>query len=250
MPKNILQTLTERKQQGIKSFALLIDPDKFDDEIGQKFLQMPIFAQVDFIFVGGSLITGNTFNQTVQWLKTNTEKPIIIFPGSNMHIDPSADAILSLSLISGRNPDFLIGQQIVAAPILKRSNLEVLPTGYMLVESGRQTTVSYISNTTPIPADKPEVAACTAMAGEMLGLKLIYADAGSGAEQPINAKMISMIRKSVDAPLIIGGGINNPEKASQALKAGADVIVVGNAIEKDASLLRGIVEKVSEMNQR
>lgn len=250
MPKNILQTLTERKQQGIKSFALLIDPDKFDDEIGQKFLQMPIFAQVDFIFVGGSLITGNTFNQTVQWLKTNTEKPIIIFPGSNMHIDPSADAILFLSLISGRNPDFLIGQQIVAAPILKRSNLEVLPTGYMLVESGRQTTVSYISNTTPIPADKPEVAACTAMAGEMLGLKLIYADAGSGAEQPINAKMISMIRKSVDAPLIIGGGINNPEKASQALKAGADVIVVGNAIEKDASLLRGIVEKVSEMNQR
>lgn len=249
MPKKILQTLNERKQQGIKSFALLIDPDKFDDEIGKKFLRMPIFAQVDFIFVGGSLITGNTFNQTVKWLKTNTEKPIIIFPGSNMHIDPSADAILFLSLISGRNPDFLIGQQIVAAPILKRSNLEVLPTGYMLIESGRQTTVSYISNTTPIPADKPEVAACTAMAGEMLGLKIIYADAGSGAEHPINAKMISMIRKSVDAPLIIGGGINNPEKASQALKAGADVIVVGNAIEKDASLLQGIVEKVNEMNQ-
>ncbi|OJJ23022.1 geranylgeranylglyceryl/heptaprenylglyceryl phosphate synthase [marine bacterium AO1-C] len=249
MPKNVLQTLIKRKQEGIKSFALLIDPDKFDDEIGKRFLEMPNFAQVDFIFVGGSLITGSTFNQTVQWLKTNTDKPIIIFPGSNMHIDTSADAILFLSLISGRNPDFLIGQQIVAAPILKRSNLEILPTGYMLVESGRQTTVSYISNTTPIPADKPEVAACTAMAGEMLGLKLIYADAGSGAENPISSKMISMIRKSVDAPIIIGGGINTPKKASQALKAGADVIVVGNALEKDASLLPGILQKVEEMNR-
>ena len=249
MPKNVLQTLIKRKQEGIKSFALLIDPDKFDDEIGAQFLQIPNFAQVDFIFVGGSLITGNTFHQTVQWLKTNTDKPIIIFPGSNMHIDNSADAILFLSLISGRNPDFLIGQQIVVAPILKHSNLEILPTGYMLIESGRQTTVSYISNTTPIPADKPEVAACTAMAGEMLGLQLIYADAGSGAQKPISSKMISMIRKAVDAPIIIGGGIDTPKKASQALKAGADVIVVGNALEKDASLLPGILQKVAEMNQ-
>ncbi len=249
MPKNVLQTLIKRKQEGIKSFALLIDPDKFDEAIGAQFLQMPNFAQVDFIFVGGSLITGSNFNQTVQWLKANTTQPIIIFPGSNMHIDTSADAILFLSLISGRNPDFLIGQQIVAAPILKRSNLEVLSTGYMLVESGRQTTVSYISNTTPIPADKPEVAACTAMAGEMLGLRLIYADAGSGAENPINSKMISMIRKSVDTPVIVGGGINTVKKAAQALKAGADVIVVGNALEKDANLLPGILQKVAEMNQ-
>ena len=125
----------------------------------------------------------------------------------------------------------------------------MLPTGYMLVESGRQTTVSYISNTTPIPADKPEVAACTAMAGEMLGLRLIYADAGSGAENPINSKMISMIRKSVDAPVNVGGGINTVKKAAQALKAGADVIVVGNALEKDANLLPGILQKVAEMNQ-
>lgn len=248
MPKKILQTLIQRKQQGIKSFALLIDPDKFDKNIGQTFLQMPAFTQVDFIFVGGSLITGDNFSTTVQWLQKNTDKPIIIFPGSNMHIDMAADAILFLSLISGRNPDFLIGQQIVAAPILKQSNLEILPTGYMLVESGRQTTVSYISNTTPIPHDKPEVAACTAMAGEMLGLQLIYADAGSGAEKPISPKMISMIRKAVDAPVIIGGGINTPAKAQQALKAGADVIVVGNAIEKDAAVLQAIVDKVTMMN--
>lgn len=248
MPKKILQTLIQRKQQGIKSFALLIDPDKFDENIGQTFLQMPGFTQVDFIFVGGSLITGDNFSITVQWLQKNTDKPIIIFPGSNMHIDMAADAILFLSLISGRNPDFLIGQQIVAAPILRQSNLEILPTGYMLVESGRQTTVSYISNTTPIPYDKPEVAACTAMAGEMLGLQLIYADAGSGAEKPISPKMISMIRKVVEAPIIIGGGINTPGKAQQALKAGADVIVVGNAIEKDATVLQAIANKVTEMN--
>ncbi|EAY26834.1 geranylgeranylglyceryl phosphate synthase [Microscilla marina ATCC 23134] len=227
----------------------MIDPDKFDENTGQAFLQMPAFTKVDFIFVGGSLITGDNFGQTVQWLRQHVQKPIIIFPGSNMHIDMAADAILFLSLISGRNPDFLIGQQIVAAPILKRSNLEVLPTGYMLVESGRQTTVSYISNTTPIPHDKPEVAACTALAGEMLGLQLIYADGGSGAEHPISAKMISMIRKSVDAPIIIGGGINTPERAQKALQAGADVIVVGNAIEKDAQILEGIVDKVAEMNE-
>lgn len=248
MSKRILQTLIQRRKQGIKSFALLIDPDKFDENIGQSFLQMPAFAKVDFIFVGGSLITGDNFGQTVQWLQQHAQKPIIIFPGSNMHIDMAADAILFLSLISGRNPDFLIGQQIVAAPILKRSNLEVLPTGYMLIESGRQTTVSYISNTTPIPHDKPEVAACTALAGEMLGLQLIYADGGSGAEHPISSKMISMIRKTVDAPIIIGGGINTPERAQKALKAGADVIVVGNAIEKDAQVLQGIVDKVEEMN--
>ncbi len=148
------------------------------------------------------------------------------------------------SLISGRNPDFLIGQHILAAPILKRSRLEVLPTGYMLVDTGKQTTASFMSGTTPIPYDKPAVAACIAMAGEMLGLQLIYLDGGSGAEKPISPQMIQAVRKSVDTPILVGGGINTAEKALQAIRAGADVIVVGNAIEKDPTLVLEIAQSV------
>ena len=136
-----------------------------------------------------------------------------------------------------------------AAPILKNSRLEILPTGYMLVSSGRTTSVAYISNTTPIPEDKYSLAACTALAGEMLGLRLIYLDAGSGAEREINARMISTVRKSVSVPLIVGGGINTPQKALAALEAGADMIVIGNSLEKNPDLLTEISEKVYEWNQ-
>ena len=176
--------------------------------------------------------------------------PVVLFPGSNLHIDMAADAILFLSLISGRNPDFLIGQHVLAAPILKRSRLEILPTGYLLIDSGRQTTVSYISNTTPIPHDKPDVAACTAMAGEMLGLKLVYLDAGSGAQQPVTARMVATVRRTVDAPLVVGGGITTPAQAEELLRAGADLVVVGNAIETHQQLLADISDRVGAMNQR
>ncbi|TAG57186.1 MAG: geranylgeranylglyceryl/heptaprenylglyceryl phosphate synthase, partial [Runella slithyformis] len=171
-------------------------------------------------------------------------------PGSSLHIEPTADAILLLSLISGRNPELLIGQHVIAAPILKRSGLEVLPTGYMLVESGRSTTVSYISNTTPIPHDKPSVAACTAMAGEMLGLQLMYLDAGSGAQKPVSAAMIAAVRQAVDTPIVVGGGINSIDKAYAALEAGADVIVVGNGIEENPDLLPEIAQAVRAFNER
>jgi putative glycerol-1-phosphate prenyltransferase len=150
-----------------------------------------------------------------------------------------------LSLISGRNPEFLIGQHVISAPVLRKSGLEILPTGYMLIDSGRQTTVSYISNTTPIPHDKPGIAACTAMAGEMLGLKLTYLDAGSGAMNPVSPEMIAAVRQSVDTPIIIGGGINSIKKAKNALSAGADVIVVGNGIEENIDLLREIAITVN-----
>jgi putative glycerol-1-phosphate prenyltransferase len=161
----------------------------------------------------------------------------------------SADAILFLSLISGRNPDFLIGQHVISAPILKKSSLEILPTGYILVDSGKQTTVSYMSNTTPIPHDKPEIAACTAMAGEMLGLKLMYLDAGSGAQRAISPKMISIVRKSVDVPLIVGGGIRSANEAYEAMLAGADTIVIGNGIEKNPALLAEVSEKIDDFNK-
>ncbi|MFM7431665.1 MAG: geranylgeranylglyceryl/heptaprenylglyceryl phosphate synthase, partial [Flammeovirgaceae bacterium] len=173
----------------------------------------------------------------------------VIFPGSSLQIDPAADALLFLSLISGRNPDLLIGQHVIAAPILKNNKLEVMPTGYILINSGKITSVAYISNTTPIPEDKYSLAACTALAGEMLGLRLIYLDAGSGAENEISPKMISTVRKAVNVPLIVGGGINTSRKAIAALEAGADLIVIGNALEKDPNLLTEISDKVYDWNQ-
>ncbi len=244
-----MQEFYERKKNGTKSFVMLIDPDKFEESQAEKLAQKASFEKIDFLFVGGSLINGASMGDTIQTLKKYTSLPIIIFPGSNMHIDHQADAILFLSLISGRNPEFLIGQHIVAAPFLKRSSLEVLSTGYMLIEGGKATTVSYISHTSPIPYDKPEVAACTAMAGEMLGMKLIYADAGSGAEKSISPKMIQSIRKATDTPIIIGGGIRSGAAAETIWKAGADLVVIGNAIEENPALIDEIYETKQRLNQ-
>ncbi len=250
MKTEILKTLNERRRSGLKSFALLIDPDKIQDS-GRllKLVNIAVENKVDFIFVGGSLLTGDNMHQVIALVKNNSQLPVVLFPGSTMHIDVSADAVLFLSLISGRNPELLIGQQVIAAPILKRSNLEILATGYMLVDSDNQTTVSYMSNTIPIPANKPSVAVCTAMAGEMLGLKLIYMDAGSGAKFPIHPKMIASVRRAIDIPLIVGGGINSVEKALSSLKAGADMLVLGNGIEENPNLLIEVSEAINHLNQ-
>jgi putative glycerol-1-phosphate prenyltransferase len=159
-----------------------------------------------------------------------------------MQINPGADAILLLSLISGRNPDLLIGKHVIAAPYLKRSGLEILPTGYMLIESGNSTTALYMSNSLPIPWNKDEIAVSTAIAGEMLGLKLIYMDGGSGADKPVSASMVRKVKQNISIPLVIGGGIRTPEAAAERFRAGADIIVVGNAIETDNSLLLKIAE--------
>jgi phosphoglycerol geranylgeranyltransferase len=250
MQNKILQHIQARKAQGLKSFTLLIDPDKFDEESCQALVSLEAFEKVDFVFVGGSLIQGLNIGQTIQLVKKHCQKPVIIFPGSNMHIDAQADGILLLSLISGRNPEFLIGQHVVAAPILRKSKVEILPTGYMLIEGGKPTTASYMSNTTPLPYDKPEVAACTAMAGEMLGLQLIYADTGSGAEKAISNKMVNMLSQSVHCPIIIGGGIRTANKAVEILEAGADIIVIGNAIESEPQLLVEVAQKVKNLNER
>lgn len=246
----ILETLEQRSRQGKKSIAVLVDPDKVDDAAAlTPLINLASENCVDFFFVGGSLITSNNLSDVISHIKESVNIPVIIFPGSSIQIDPTADGILFLSLISGRNPDLLIGQHVVAAPILKNTNLEIIPTGYLLISSGRTTSVAYISNTTPIPDDKYSLAACTALAGQMLGLKIIYLDAGSGAEREINARMISAVKKSVNLPLIVGGGINTAQKALAALEAGADMIVIGNALEKDPNLLIGISEKVYDWNQ-
>lgn len=248
---SILEIIQQRHGLGKKSIAVLVDPDKVDDTSKLRHLiHLANENCIDFFFVGGSLITTSNLSDVIQAIKEEVSIPVILFPGSSLQIDPGADAILFLSLISGRNPDLLIGQHVQAAPILKNNRMEVLPTGYVLISSGRISSVAYISNTTPIPDDKYSLAACTALAGEMLGLRLMYLDAGSGAEREISPKMVAAVRKTITIPLIVGGGINTAKKALSALEAGADMIVIGNALEKDPDLLTEISDQVYDWNQR
>ena len=241
---NIYNKIVANQDANKKSFALLIDPDKQNKKQLLSIIAKAKKANTDYFFVGGSLLTNDSLDLCLRTIKENSTIPTILFPGNAMQVNNKADGILFLSLISGRNADMLIGKQVITAPILKQSALEILPTGYILINSGKPTTVSYMSNTTPIPADKETVAACTAMAGEMLGLQLIFMDGGSGAKNPISEKMIKTVRESVNVPLIIGGGISSGEKAIANCKAGADIIVVGNAIEKNENLIREIADAI------
>jgi len=244
MKDRLYQLFKERKKTHRKSFAVLIDPDKVDAAKTEELVQLGTDAKVDYFFVGGSLVISSYIDECVHQIKASCDIPVILFPGSPSQVCKYADALLYLSLISGRNPELLIGQHVISAPFVKQSGLEIMPTGYMVIDGGAPTTVSYISNASPIPADKNEIAICTAMAGEMLGMKLIYMDAGSGARRPITEQMIESVACCIEAPLIIGGGITDPEKAYRNCKAGADVIVVGNAIEKDASLIKEIADAI------
>ncbi len=240
MKNNIYHSLTNSKQKQKKSFAVLIDPDKVNDNSLKDTIALSVEASVDYFFVGGSLVISSYLDECIELIKSTCDIPVLIFPGSPSQVSKYADALLYLSLISGRNPELLIGQHVVSAPVVKQSGLEIISTGYMVVDGGAPTTVSYISNASPLPSDKNEIAMCTAMAGEMLGMKLIYMDAGSGARKAISENMIEKVSSCISVPLIVGGGITEPEKAYKNCKAGADVIVVGNAIEKDPKLIREI----------
>ncbi len=244
MKQELYNQFIERKNQGKKSFTVLIDPDKVDAAAIEQLVNLSTEAKVDYFFVGGSLVISNHLDECIKQIKAACDIPVILFPGSPSQVSRYADALLYLSLISGRNPELLIGQHVVSAPFVKKSGLEIMPTGYMVVDGGAPTTVSYISNASPIPSDKNEIAMCTAMAGEMLGMKLIYMDAGSGAKRPITETMIEKVASHIECPLIVGGGIIEPEKAYRNCKAGADVIVVGNAIEKDISLIKEMAAAV------
>ena len=250
MLNNIYQSLIDRKSHSKKSFAVLIDPDKVNDNSVEELIQLSQDAEVDYFLVGGSLVISSYLDECVQLIKRSCKIPVILFPGSPSQISKYADALLYLSLISGRNPELLIGQHVVSAPFVKKSGLEIMPTGYMVIDGGAPTTVSYISNASPLPSDKNEIAMCTSMAGEMLGMKLIYMDAGSGAKKAISESMIQKVSSCIDVPLIIGGGITSAEKAYLNCKAGADVIVVGNAIEKDASLIKEIAAAIHSVAVR
>ncbi len=244
MTHKIYQSFQAAKEHGEKKIVVLIDPDKFSLGNIKKTLELSIQAKVDYFFIGGSLVVNNMLDYCLQTIKESCDIPMILFPGNSFQLSYKADGILFLSLISGRNAELLIGKHVITAPYLKVSPLEILPTGYMLIDGGVPTTVSYMSNTQPIPANKDDVALCTAMAGEMLGLKMMYMDAGSGAKNPISSSMIDAVSSTIKIPLIVGGGIRTPEKAMENAKAGADVIVVGNAIEKNPNLINEMAEAV------
>ncbi len=244
MTNSLYTSLLNDHQKHQKKFAVLLDPDKIAPGHLEILTRKAIDASVDYFFVGGSLLVKDSMDDCLAPIKANCDIPVILFPGNAYQVNAKADGIFFLSLISGRNPELLIGQHVIAAPLLKESDIEVIPTGYMLINGGAPTAASYMSSTTPIPHDKNDIAVCTAMAGEMLGLKLIYMDAGSGARNPISESMIAAIREKIDLPIVVGGGICDAEKAYLNCKAGADVIVVGNAIEKEPDLITEIAEAI------
>jgi len=241
--------VTERFNRNQKQLAVLVDPDKLNNDQLELLTSTSQKAGVDFFFVGGSLLTSGSLDTCVKILKANSNIPVVLFPGNTYQVSNHADAILFLSLISGRNPDMLIGMHVISAPYIKMSGLEVVPTGYMLIDSGKPTAVTYMSNSFPIPSDKKDIAACTAMAGEMLGMKLIFMDAGSGAQRTVSEDMIGFVKQSVNVPVIIGGGIKTEEKLESVLFAGADIAVIGNKFETEPDMISSFAEKVKEINE-
>jgi phosphoglycerol geranylgeranyltransferase len=241
---NIYNEWLTKKVNGEKSLAILVDPDKISSKYLSYLSAHANNGFIDYFFVGGSLITTQRMDETICYLKENTKIPVILFPGSTLQINTKADAILLLSLISGRNPELLIGKHVEAAPILRNSSLEIISTGYIIVESGKSTSASYMSNTTPIPFDKPEIAACTAMAGEMLGLKCTYLEAGSGALNAVSCEMLRQVSKATGSPLIVGGGIRDKETTKVICSAGADIIVLGTIIENNPAMVEDIFHTI------
>lgn len=244
----IYKSFESLRKNGRKAFGLLIDPDNAEPSAILEIKRLAVEAKVDFFFVGGSLVVSTKLDDTIRILKQDCNIPVVLFPGSPSQISKNADGLLYLSLISGRNADLLIGQHVISAPAVKKSGLEIISTGYMVVDGGVPTTVSYISNALPLPWNKPDIAACTAMAGEMLGLKTLYLDCGSGAHRPVSTLMIKAVASETSIPLIVGGGITSPEAAYDACSAGADIIVVGNAIEKDTSLIKEMAYAVKKVS--
>ncbi len=219
-----------------KQISVLIDPDKHSQQSLTQLLSEANDAEVDFLMIGSSLLLGG-IDDCIDLIRNYSDIPLILFPGQLLQLSFSVDAILFLSLVSGRNPDLLIGRHIEAAPLIKKFGIESIPTGYIIVESGRVTSVEYMSNTRPLPSDKPDIAMATAQAAELLGMKLIYMDAGSGALNPISCKMISSVKSSINIPLIIGGGLRSEAQVLSACTAGADIVVIGNIFEKSSKLL-------------
>jgi putative glycerol-1-phosphate prenyltransferase len=230
----IRQQILEAKSNGQKLLAVLLDPDKIVleniDHLIDKINQSP----ATHVFVGGSIVQNTILEELISELKQKTSLPVILFPGDPSQISPQADAILFLSLLSGRNPDYLIEYQVQAAPILKKTNLEVISTGYILIESGNETAVARVSKTKPLSRENLDLVLATAQAGEMLGNQLIYLEAGSGAKHSVPTEMIEMVSQNIEIPVIVGGGIVDLQGIQKAYKAGADLVVIGTAFENNS----------------
>jgi len=233
--------IRELLQKEGKKLAVLIDPEKVEDESLISLIEHADTGAVDFFLVGGSILT-RSIDNTIITIKKHTQKPIVLFPGNACQVTQCADALLYLSLISGRNSEFLIGNHVISAPLIKRYSLPTIPTGYMLIDCGNATSVEYMSGTKPIPYTKNDIAVATALAGEMLGLQAIYLEGGSGAKTHVSASMISDVKQNITIPLIVGGGIRTKEAMDEVYKAGADVVVVGTALEENPQLLVDFLE--------
>lgn len=232
-----------------KGIAVLIDPEKADN--GPKLLNLlkkASFSKVDYLFVGGSTVTREEFEKTVNFVKEHSQIPLVIFPGSSQQLSNNADAILYLSLLSGRNPDFLIGHHVLSASELFNSDLEIIPTAYLLIDGGTQSSVAYVSQTTPIPRDKKTIVRNTCIAGKFQGKKVIYLDAGSGAQFQVPNELINEI-KDLQLPIIVGGGIKSLEQIENAHKAGANIVVIGNKLEEDPDLLLDLFTYKSKISE-
>jgi phosphoglycerol geranylgeranyltransferase len=239
LSNNIYNRIVEKANKGNKQIAVLIDPDKQNDQALADRVNLIENSLVDYIFVGGSFLK-NGLDKSVEIIKKYSSKPVIIFPGDSSHISSKADAILLLSLISGRNSEYLIGNHVLAAPAIKNAMIETISTGYILIDGGKVSSVQYISNTTPIPGDKLDIVCATALAGQMIGNKIIYLEAGSGAIETVNEKLIAAVKATISIPLIVGGGIKDVNSINQKFIAGADLVVLGNAVETNPNLLAEI----------
>ena len=248
MAASTYQHLLDTRRDRGAVFIVLIDPDKRPVETLPAFTQRCHDAGVDAFFVGGSLLHATAFDSYLRRLRTLTTLPLIGFPGSLGQVSAELDGLLYLSVISGRNPEYLFGQHVHAAPLIRRLGLEPISTGYMLIDSGRATTAQYMSHTMPLPRHKPDIAAATALAAEMLGMRLIYADGGSGADQTVPEEMIAAVCEVCTIPLIVGGGLRTPDEIARKVRAGAGLIVVGTAIEQrpDASYVADLASATHE----
>lgn len=235
---NIYQNIVSAKKEGKKLLAVLIDPEKMDLKHIPCFFEKIHNSIATHIFVGGSTDKDNQTESVVMAAKKETNLPIILFPGDVSQITNKADGILFLSLLSGRNPEYLIEQQIKAAPILKNAPLEIIPTGYILIDGKKETATQKVSNTKPISQEKTTRILHTSLAGEFSGKQLIYLEAGSGATQVVSQNIIEMVSNKITVPLIVGGGIHTKKQLENAFNAGADIVVIGTAFEKDESFLK------------
>jgi putative glycerol-1-phosphate prenyltransferase len=246
---SIYNQILKAKSNNQKLLAILIDPDKVVwadlKDLINKINQSP----ATHIFIGGSLVETNRIDELIIRLKKKVDLPIVLFPGNPSQISKEADAILFLSLISGRNSDYLIGHQVKAAPILKRTQLEIIPTGYILIDGGNETAVERVSKTEPLDRTNLELVLATAQAGEMLGNKLIYLEAGSGAKQAVPLEMIDLISKNTEIPLIVGGGIVDLLGIQNAYDSGADLVVIGTAFERDFDFFERTKQQLIENKQ-